>query len=152
MSPMSEGLIEETWGYGSDSTIIEHQDLNAMRDLLLGRRVSKIAADHMRLDNGTVVKIVPNEGCGGCSAGNYALAELNEVDNIITAVELVVTEAPCGGEWCGPEHDWCERDTTYSVFVVAEDRRMNLFAVDGNDGSGYYGSGFWLLVRGESNE
>ena len=94
---MSGQLIPQTFGFDDDLTQIDYQDLATMRQLLLGHRVEKVASDHIRLDNGYIVKVVPNEGCGGCSAGNYYITELNHVDNVITAVDVVVSEAVCNG-------------------------------------------------------
>ena len=36
---------------------------------------------------------------------------------------------------------------TYRVFVLAQDERFELATFDGDDGSGYYGSGFWFTVK-----
>ena len=74
----------------SDTTLAHIKDYEhiKIRDLLLGHRVEKIAYDHMRLDDGTLVLIDPNEGCGGCVSGGYELDDLNGCDNIITAVDF----------------------------------------------------------------
>jgi len=134
-------LISEVWGFRVDGlTSLDQDDHKDIRELLLGRKVAKIADDHMELDNGTVVKIVANEGCGGCSSGWYSLDDLNECDNVITAVEFGGEERSTGDE------DW-EVENVYRVFVVAEDKRINLYAVSGDDGNGYYGTGYELLVR-----
>lgn len=138
---MSE-LIAETGNYGKDSNLraMQQGDEANIRRLLLGHRIKKIADDHMELDDGTVVKIVPNRGGCSCGAGDYELADLNECDNIITAVELVVGDV---GDSADPWNTY----TAYEVFVVAEDKRINLFSVTGDDGNGYYGTGYELLVR-----
>lgn len=131
-------LITDKWSYRDSSlTAFDQDDEAGIRDLLLGHSVAKIADDHMELDDGTVVKIVPNEGCGGCTAGWYELTDLNECDNVITRVEFVQDG----------EGDGFDYETIYRVFVVAEDKRINLYAVTGDDGNGYYGTGYELLVR-----
>lgn len=141
-------LITKTYAIGDDGlTAYRESDRAAIRALLLGHKIDKIADDHLRLDDGTVMRIVPNEGCGGCASGNYWISEINEADNIITAVDVVEAKKPCDDEWCAPDHKYCEPDWVYSVFVVVEDRRFTLFAVEGNDGNGYYGTGYELLVR-----
>jgi len=133
-------LINEAYPY-NDKTITEYSefDHDKIRDLLLGHKVAKVADDHLELDDGTVVRVVANEGCGGCASGWYGLTELNDCDNIITAVEFEEGVSDDESEW--------ERETIYSVFVVAEDKRINLYAVEGDDGNGYYGTGYRLLVR-----
>ena len=40
-----------------------------LREELVGKRITKITDEKIVLDNGTVLLIEPNEGCGGCSAG-----------------------------------------------------------------------------------
>ena len=109
-----------------------------IRKLLLGRKVGVISDDHMKLDDGTVILIDPNEGCGGCSSGGYYLSDLNSCDNIITAVDFETSER---------KNEHGEEETVYRVFVVAEDKRINLYAVAGDDGNGYYGTGYVLYVR-----
>ena len=109
-----------------------------IRKLLLGRKVEVISDDHMKLDDGTVILIDPNEGCGACSSGWYELDQLNECDNIITSVEFETGEH---------KNRHGEEETIYRVFVVAEDKRINLYAVAGDDGNGYYGTGYVLYVR-----
>ena len=132
-------LIEDTYIHTrSNLRGVEHFDEEGIRNLLLGRRVEKIADDHMRLDNGIIVKVVPNEGCC-CGAGDYHLDDLNDVDNVITAVKTVEELDAVDGYGEGPR--------TYAVFVVAADKHLNLFTVKGDDGNGYYGTGYRLLIR-----
>jgi len=125
----SSYLDESLKGYDQD-------DHKQIRQLLLGHKIERIADDHLRLDDGTVAKVVPNRGeC--CAAGDYQLDDLNGCDNIVTSVEFEEGVKVEDGSY----------DTVYRVFVVAEDKRINLFAVSGDDGSGYYGTGYELLVR-----
>ncbi len=147
---VAKKLISENYaGRDSDITGYSQGDHDEIRDLLLGHRVAKIADDHLELDDGTVVKVVPNDGECLCSAGDYDLTVLNECDNIITAVDFDYTPLPDDG-YGGYEDEGYER--TYSVFVVAEDKRINLYAVEGSDGNGYYGTGYELLVRFPIND
>ena len=132
-------MIGETHAYGrEDLEQIDNYEEDAIRELLLGHRVAKVADDHLRLDDGTLLKIVGNEGCGGCSSGWYELTDLNDCDNIVTAVEFAERSVD-------PDNEWS--DAVYEVFVLAEDQRINLFAVEGTDGNGYYGTGYRILVR-----
>ena len=113
----------------------DHADI---RKLLLGRKVEKISDNYMKLDDGTLVLIDSNEGCGACTSGSYYLSDLNSCDNIITAVDFETSER---------KNKHGEEETVYRVFVVAEDKRINLYAVAGDDGNGYYGTGYVLYVR-----
>jgi len=117
---------------------INQDSHESIRELLLGRKVVKVVGNLAELDNGTTFEVMSNEGCGGCGAGWYDLDELNECDNIITAVEFR-TEGNDISMW--------NEEYTYKVFVVAEDRRINLFAVTGDDGNGWYGTGYSLVVK-----
>jgi hypothetical protein len=99
---------------------IYYDDEKAIGDLLMGKTVVKVGDDTLALSDGTVLTIVPNEG--GCS--NNA---------IMNVVIKQVEDEPYG-------------DTHYQIFVLAEDRRIKLLDVSGNDGSGYYGTGYWIEV------
>ena len=136
-------LIKNNWAYRGreDVVTLDQDDEKEIKELLLGHRVARIAVDHMELDDGTVIKIVPNEGCGGCTSGWYGLDQITEVDNIITHVECEETDNVAIND------GWDDTEYTYRVFVVAEDKRINLYSVSGDDGNGYYGTGYELLVR-----
>ena len=56
------------------------------------------------------------------------------------AVAAVAVLLGCGG---ASEYG----DTTgYKIFVLAQDQRFALAEFEGDDGSGYYGTGFWFKV------
>lgn len=119
------------------TTEIREHDEDAIRNLLMGRKVTKVSEDSLILDDGRVLVIEGNEGCGGCSSGWYELTELNECpDNAIMNVEF---------EWDEDDDKW-EPNQSYRVFVLAADRRIKVWQVDGNDGNGYYGTGYWIKV------
>lgn len=130
-----------------DVEAIDFDEQNEIRNLLLGRTVQKVADDHLLLDDGTLLKIVPNQGGCACSAGDYFLTDLNEVDNVVTAVDFKREDREWG------EYDWeaGEYATTFSIFVVAEDKKLRLARIDGDDGNGYYGTGYTILVRRTSD-
>jgi hypothetical protein len=118
---------------------------------LLGRRIVKaelkqiripnghyeLAAGYLVLDNGTIVYIIPNDGCGGCDSGNYSLSYLDQVDNIITEVRVDSEDT---------EREYDDDLTTYRISVFAEEQWQTLIAIDGTDGNGCYGTGFQLKV------
>lgn len=104
--------------------------------LLVGRKVTKIDESTLLLDDGSVLQLEGNDGCGGCASGWYELTELNECDNIITQVELV---SELG--------NYSENvDQVYSIFVYADARKINLARFEGTDGNEYYGTGFTIHV------
>lgn len=115
--------------------VLDHEDKGKIRDLLLGRKVERVDNEHLLLDDGTVIKAIGREGDCVCGAGDYGLSELNGVDNVITAVEF--DYAPHANDYEG----------YYRIFVYADNQKINLMQFDGSDGSGYYGTGFEILVR-----
>lgn len=112
-------------------------DQQAISDLLMGHSVTVVAESVLRLDDGTELEIIPNQGGCGCSAGDYELTGLNGIENIITRVELDATD--------NPDDDYA--DQSYRIYVYAGDQKVNLVQVDGSDGNGYYGTGYEIRVR-----
>lgn len=115
---------------------LDQDDEEKMKQLLIGRKV-KVKGDNLILDNGIILKVIANEGCGGCTSGWYSITQLNEVDNAITNVEFI-----CDGDTVD---DW--QETSYKIFVFCEDTRIKLLQVDGDDGNGYYGTGYTIKVE-----
>lgn len=129
-------------------------DHKAIENLLLGKSVKNVGDDHLLLSDGTVLRLIGNEGCGGCPSGEYELDELNGTDNIITAVEFDDSPAgddtpcrTCGSTWCHENGHDNSTEGHYRIFVLAEDKRINLATFTGSDGNGYYGTGYHILVR-----
>lgn len=118
---------------------LDECDEKEIKELLIGRKV-KVDGDNLVLDNGIILEVVANEGCGGCSNGWYSITKLNEVDNAITNVEF-----ECDSIEANEENDYS--DTSYKIFVFCEDTRINLLQVDGSDGNGYYGTGYEIIVK-----
>lgn len=139
-----DDLITETYAFHDNSLAeLDQNDAGGIRDLFLGHSVEKVTDDHLRLDDGTLLRVVPNSGGCSCGAGDYELADLNGCPNVITKVEVVTEDT-------GPvdEDGWAGEDPhTYRVFVYAENQRVNLLTVEGDDGNGYYGTGYSILVR-----
>lgn len=104
-------------------------ELNAV---FVGRTVAVVNGDTIRLDDGTVLQIVPNEGGMGCGCGSYDITELNGCDNIITGCKIVEQE---NGDF-----------VVYRLYVYSGYSKINLLTVAGHDGTGQYGSGFEIFV------
>lgn len=119
--------------------ILGYQQEEKIAELLKWRTIKKVSDDTLELDNGTKLRVVPNDGGCSCGAGDYRLDELNEVPNAITAVEFNITDEE-------PELYYGEKKT-YRIFVLAENQKSKLLEVSGNDGSGYYGTGYWIEVE-----
>ena len=114
---------------------VEYYEEQKIKELLLYRKVVSAVDDVLTLDNGTRLEIVANEGCGGCGAGWYSVTDLNTCDNVITNVEF--------------DESWLEGsdDYSYKIFVYAENQKIKLLQVDGDDGNGYYGTGYTIVVK-----
>ena len=118
---------------------ISFQEDVKIKSLLLLHKVVKATETSLILENGIELEIVPNEGCLGCGNGWYSITELNECDNVITNVEFECSDID-------DEYD----DTSYRIFVYAEDKRIKILQVDGTDGNGYYGTGYSIRVKEKS--
>lgn len=106
-----------------------------IEELLLGHKiVADETSDSLVLDNGVVLQINPNIGCGGCESGNYYLQHISSVNNAITNVEFV------------EEYDDDYHYKHYRIFVIADGMTTELLDVYGTDGNGYYGTGYKIDV------
>lgn len=112
--------------------------------ILVGHKIVKaeLRGDDalVTLEDGTRFKVRGNQGCGGCGSGWYAVSHVASVDNIITAVR---TETE-------PTHDesdgYYDEAYVYHVFVVTGNDEIEMLTVEGDDGNGYYGTGYDLIL------
>ena len=107
-----------------------------LRRLLIGHSITKVNESTLELDNGIQLEFIGNEGCI-CGAGDYGITELNECKNIITDVEF--TDDYNAKDWHEPH--------SYKIFVYAENSEIKLLQCDGNDGNGYYGTGYHIKIK-----
>lgn len=115
--------------------VLDQNDHKKIEELLTGRMItSVINHDTMVLDNGVKVEVIPNDGCCGCASGDYHLDELNECEAVITSVRLEDQEVDG------------EDAHVYKIFVLAANKERVLLSVSGDDGNGYYGTGYRLRV------
>ena len=121
--------------------VLDENSADRIAETLIGRRVVSATlgdsdfAGRLTLDDGTVIDVAPNIGGCCCSAGDYDLKQLAAVENIITAARVARED---DSEW-GP--------TRYRIYVIADAVEINLLTVEGNDGNGFYGTGFQLVVK-----
>lgn len=122
-----------------DYNILNNEDEEEIKKLFIGRKVKIIKNDNqkaiLKLDNEIELEVKANEGCGGCNSGWYSIENINNVDNAITNVELVCDKLENYGGY------------SYKIFVFCEDTRINLLQVDGDDGNGYYGTGYEIIIK-----
>lgn len=117
---------------------IYYSEESKIKDLLMYRKIVKVENDTLYLDNGVELEVIANKGCGGCSAGWYEVTELNGCENAITNVEFA---------WDDIDDPNSYDDTSYKIFVYAEDKKIKILQVDGSDGNGYYGTGYSIIVK-----
>lgn len=137
-------------------TTYTEDDGDAIAALLVGRRIVSAemgsfdypgrtswdspAEGRLALDDGRTLYLTGHEGGCACSAGDYPLATVAAVDNIITSAR--VEASPDGDDLPGDGH--------YRIFVVADAVEINVADFAGSDGNGWYGTGFSLMVTGPS--
>lgn len=114
-----------------------------IKEILVGHSIEKVDNNTLKLDNGVILQFYGNEGCS-CGAGDYDITELNECKNIITDVEFQ--------DQLLPDDIWEEKHS-YKIYVYAENKKIKLLQCDGDDGNGYYGTGYHIEVKlvGEEN-
>jgi hypothetical protein len=117
--------------------LLSEEDPEAITQLLLGRKVAKVDDETLLLDNGVRLRLQGNNGGCSCGSGDYALTELNGVDNVITNVEF--DNSPDGDH-----HP--DGEGIYRIFVFADNQRINLATFEGSDGNGWYGTGYSIEV------
>ena len=121
------------WTNRNRNKELYHYETDEIKALLLGRKVVNVKGNMMGLDNGTALRIHSNEGCGGCNSGWYDLDELNRVDNVITDVRFERRDTDKYG------------GAVYEIYVYAEHEQL-LAKVRGDDGNGYYGTGYRIEI------
>jgi hypothetical protein len=102
-----------------------------------------VASGRLTLDDGTRIYVFPNEGGCSCGAGDYSLTQLAVTPNIITNVRVETELASSSAAYDGP--------TSYRIFVFSDNVQINAMQVDGDDGNGYYGTGYELVVVREDD-
>ncbi len=115
---------------------IGYYQADRIKEILLGRKIVKAEASTLTLDNGTTLQIIPNDGGCSCGAGDYYLDNINKFDNVITNAEVKDIEEDEYGEF-----------HTYQLFVYSGGISTSVADIKGDDGNGYYGTGFDIYVK-----
>ncbi len=118
--------------------MIGHYQEDKIKSLFIGRKVVKAEGSDLTLDDGTVLQVIPNDGGCSCGAGDYYLDNLNKFDNVITDVEIKAVP-DSDSEW--------ESGYTYQLFVYSGGISTSVADIKGDDGNGYYGTGFEIYVK-----
>ena len=117
---------------------------------LIGKSISKVESKKVKdeyddlidgyvltCNDGTIIEVATNEGCGGCSNGwsNFDdLKKLEENNNIITNIKVEYSK-----------DGW--EDDEFKMFVYYEDGQINELNGDDGYGNGYYGGGFYVTIK-----
>jgi hypothetical protein len=129
------------------------EDDSEIAGLLIGRRIvyAEMHGDYSEgtsryygtpegllvLDDGTKLYLTGNDGGCACSAGCYPLESVAKVDNVITRA----------GVYKSPRDDYdLDGEGVYQIFVFADNEKINVATFEGDDGNGYYGTGFQVTV------
>lgn len=130
------------WTTYNGEVELDENDLEELSALLVGRKVAKVDERTLLLDDGTVLDVRGNEGGCVCSAGDYELTTLNGVDNVITSVQI-----EDGYVDSDQDEDYEYGAQWYRIFVYAQNEQLLLAEFEGDDGNGYYGTGFNITVK-----
>lgn len=107
--------------------------------LLRGRYVTSINDGIITLDDGTELYIHGNEGCGGCESGWYWLEKVYKQGS---------QRARIMSAYVAYGEDDEDAPSVYTLFVMVDGNptQLPLATVRGDNGNGYYGTGFTLTA------
>ena len=123
-------------------TLDQNSDDGLYTQILRGRYVTSIDGSIITLDDGTELHIYGNEGCDGCSSGWYWLEE---------TFKRGTRKARIMSAYVAYSEDKSEDEparSVYTIFVMVDGNphQLPLVTIRGDDGNGYYGTGFTLTA------
>lgn len=123
-------------------TLDQNSDDGLYTQILRGRYVTSIDDGIITLDNGTELHIQGNYGCGSCESGWYWLKETFKRG---TRKARIMSAYVAYGE--DKSEDEPSR-SVYTIFVMVDGNpsQLPLATIRGDDGNGYYGTGFTLTA------
>ena len=114
-------------------------------DFLIGKSIKKVESKGGMLakegyiltcNDGTIIEIEINEGCGGCENGWSSFEDLKKLEgnnNVITNIKVEYSK------------DYWSVDK-FTMFIYYEDGTINELIGDDGYGNGYYGGGFYVTI------
>lgn len=116
-------------------TLNQSSDDGLYTKLLRGRYVTSIDNGTITLDDGTELHIHGNEGCGGCGNGWYWLEQVYKQGS---------RRARIMSAYVAYGEDDEDAPSVYTLFVMVDGNptQLPLATVRGDNGNGYYGTGF----------
>lgn len=93
------------------------------------------------LDDGTQLLAVGHDGGCACGQGDFEFTKAFYQGSPTARITNVMVEME--GE---PYYDGDISATGFKVFVIVDDEKLPLLEFEGDEGSGYYGRGFWLYT------
>lgn len=110
-------------------------------EFLIGKSIRNVVETNggyeLICNDGTIIEIETNEGCGGCGNGwsDFSdLIKLQNNNNVITNIKLEYSK-----------DSWDE--DKFKMFVYYEDGQINELNGDDGYGNGYYGGGFYVTIK-----
>ena len=121
-------------------------------DFLIGKSIIKVEEKTLETDygykfssegyvltcnDGTIIEVATNEGCGGCSNGWSSFDDLKKLEdnnNVITNIKVEYSNEV-----------W--EDDEFKMFIYYEDGTINELNGDDGYGNGYYGGGFYVTIK-----
>lgn len=119
-------------------------------DFLIGKSIKKVEEQRVKddygylvdgyiltCDDGTIIEVATNEGCGGCGNGWSSFDDLKKLEdnnNVITNIKVEYSKI-------------CYGDDEFKMFVYYADGTINELKGDDGYGNGYYGGGFYITIK-----
>lgn len=126
------------------TTIEHHAPSSDFARVLQGRYVTEIddEFDTITLDDGTILEVEGNEGCGWCRSGWYDLINVYKQGN--SKARIMSAHVTCS-----IDNEGASGARIYTLFVMVDGNPgfLPLATIRGNDGNGYYGTGFRIFAN-----
>lgn len=131
-----------------ERTLIEHDAPSSdFARILQGRYVTEIDEefDTITLDDGTVLQVEGNEGCGWCRSGWYDLVNVYKQGN--SHARIMSAHVACDIDEENNDEGAVEPHV-YTLFVMVDGNPefLPLATIRGDDGAGGYGTGFRIFA------
>lgn len=126
-------------------TLDQNSDAGLYTKLLRGRYVTSIDDGTITLDDGTELYIHGNDGCGGCESGWYWLEQVYKQGS--RRARIMSAHVACDIDEENDDEGAVDPHV-YTIFVMVDGNptQLPLATVRGDDGNGYYGTGFTLTA------